>query len=57
MLDRDRLGAGSLLSNLALQETSKLLLLFEVLDTFSDKDLSLANNLGKSQASSSLSLE
>lgn len=57
LLNRDCAGAGSLLSDLLLKETSKLLILLEVSNTLGNKNFSLSNDLGESHVSGLLSLE
>jgi hypothetical protein len=57
LLDRDSVSAGSLLSNLLLEETSELLVLLEVSNTLGNKDLGLSNDLGESHVGGLLGLE
>jgi hypothetical protein len=57
LLDRDSVGAGSLLSNLLLEETSKLLVFLEVSNTLGNKNLGLSNDLCESHVSGLLGLE
>lgn len=47
LLNRDSASASSLLGDLGLKKSSELLVLFEVLDTLSDENLSLSDNLGE----------
>jgi len=57
LLNRDSVGAGSLLSNLLLEETSKLLVFLEVSNTLGNKNFSLSNDLGERHVSRLLGLE
>lgn len=51
LLDRDSVSAGSLLGNLLLEETSKLLVFLEVSNTLGNKNLGLSNDLSESHVS------
>lgn len=57
LLDRDSVSAGSLLSNLLLEETSKLLVFLEVSNALGNKNLGLSNDLSEGHVSGLLGLE